>query len=70
MPRYTYKAIKPIIEETYMFHTKTSVYEALGNVDFDNVRVVVTAKDLDEAEAIRKGVTDIRMWELESEESL
>ncbi len=68
MPRYTYKTIKPAIEETYMSHTGTNVYDALGNVDFDNIRVIVTAKDLDEAEAIRKGVTDIRMWELESEE--
>jgi hypothetical protein len=68
MPKYTYKTIKPVIEETYMFHTNTNVYDALGDVDFDNIKVVVTAKDLDEAEAIRKGVTDIRMWELESEE--
>jgi len=68
MPRYTYKTIKPVIEEAYMFHTGINVYEALGNVDFDNVKVVVTAKDLDEADAIRKGVTDIRMWELESED--
>lgn len=68
MPRYTYKAIKPAIEKTYMFHSGQNVYDALGNVDFDNIKVVVTAKDLDEAEAIRKGVTDIRMWELESEE--
>jgi hypothetical protein len=70
MPKYTYKTIKPVIEETYMFHSKINVYEALGNVDFDNVKVVVTAKDLDEADAIRKGVTDVRMWELESEELL
>jgi len=68
MPKYTYKTIKPTIEEVYMFHTGINVYEALGSVDFDNVKVIVTAKDLDEAEAIRKGITDIRMWELESEE--
>jgi virulence-associated protein VapD len=68
MPRYTYKTIKPAIEEAYMFNTGKSVYDSLGNVDFDNVKVVVTAKDLDEADAIRKGVTDVRMWELESEE--
>lgn len=68
MPRYTYKTFKPAIEETYIANTGKSVYDALGNVDFDNIKVVVTAKDLDEADAIRKGVTDVRMWELESED--
>jgi hypothetical protein len=68
MPKYTYKTIKPAVEEAYVFYSGVSVYDALGDVDFDNIKVVVTAKDLDEAEAIRKGVTDIRMWELESEE--
>ena len=68
MPRYTYKTIKSAIEETYIVNSGKTVYEALGNVDFDKVKVVVTAKDLDEADAIRKGVTDIGMWELESED--
>jgi len=68
MPRYTYKAIKPAIEKTYMFHTGQNVYDALGNVDFNNVKVVVTAKNSEEADSIRKGVTDMGMWELESEE--
>jgi hypothetical protein len=56
-----------VVEESYMHHTNTSVYEALGDVDFDKVRVVVDAKDIYEAEQIRKGVTDVRMWDLESE---
>jgi hypothetical protein len=68
MPRYTYKTIKPAIEKAYTFHTGQNVYDALGNVDFDNVKVVVTAKDSEEADSIRKGVTDMGMWELESEE--
>lgn len=67
MPKYIYKAIKSVVEESYMHHTNTSVYEALGDVDFDKVRVVVDAKDIYEAEQIRKGVTDVRMWDLESE---
>lgn len=50
-----------------MQHTGIDVYEALGNVDFNKVKVVVEADDIYEAEAIRKGVTDIRMWDLESE---
>lgn len=68
MPKYTYKAIKPVVEESYMQHAGINVYEALGDVDFDKVRVIVDAKDVYEAEQIRKGVTDIRMWDLESED--
>jgi hypothetical protein len=56
-----------VVEEAYLGHTNTNIYEALGNVDFDKVKVVVEADDIYEAEAIRKGVTDIRMWDLESE---
>ena len=56
-----------MVEEAYLGHTNTNIYEALGNVDFDKVKVVVEADDIYEAEAIRKGVTDIRMWDLESE---
>lgn len=67
MPKYTYKPVKHVIEESYLQHTGINVYEALGNVDFSKARVVVEADDIYEAEAIRKGVTDIRMWDLESE---
>ena len=68
MPTYTYKAIQSVVEDSYMQHTGIGVYEALGNVDFNKVKVVVDAKDIYEAEQIRKGVTDVRMWDLESEE--
>jgi hypothetical protein len=68
LPKYIYAPVISAIEESYMQHTGINVYEALGNVDFDKVRVVVDAKDIYEAEAIRKGITDIRMWDLESEE--
>jgi hypothetical protein len=50
-----------------MKHTSTDVYEALGNVDFTKAKLVVDAKDVYEAESIRKGITDIGMWDLESE---
>jgi hypothetical protein len=67
LPKYTYKVIKSVVEEAYLGHTNTDIYQALGDVDFDKVKVVVEADDIYEAEAIRKGVTDIRMWDLESE---
>jgi uracil DNA glycosylase len=67
LPKYTYKVIKSVVEEAYLGHTNTDIYQALGDVDFDKVKVVVEADDIYEAEQIRKGVTDIRMWDLESE---
>ena len=67
MPKYTYKVIKSVVEEAYMHNTSKNIYEALGDVDFDNVKLVVEAKDIEEAKSIREGVTDIRMWDLESE---
>jgi hypothetical protein len=69
LPKYTYKAINSVVEETYLGHTNKNIYEALGDIDFNKIRVVVDAKDIYEAEQIRKGVTDVRMWDLESEET-
>jgi hypothetical protein len=56
-----------MVDKVYKDHTNMSVYTALGNVDFDKARMVVLADDIYEAEQIRKGLTDIRMWDLESE---
>lgn len=67
MPKYTYKVVKSVVEEAYLHNTNRNVYEALGDVDFNNVKLIVEAKDLDEAQSVREGVTDIRMWELDSE---
>jgi len=68
LPKYIFKPVKHIVEQVYVEHTKTNIYDALGNVDFDKARIVVIADDIYEAEQIRKGVTDIRMWDLESED--
>lgn len=51
-----------------MANTGMNIYEHLGDVDFTKAKLIVEAKDLYESESIRKGVTDIRMWDLESEE--
>jgi len=51
-----------------MSHTGRNVYDDLGNVDFDKATLFVTAEDEQESMAIRKGLTDVRMWNLESVE--
>jgi hypothetical protein len=67
LPKYTYTVNKDAVETAFMANTGMNVYEHLGNVDFSKAILVVDAKDIYESEAIRKGVTDIRMWNLESE---
>ena len=67
MPSYKYRVIPKAVEDEYMRNTGENVYSVLGNVDFGKATLFVTAEDLDEAEAIRKGITDIRMWSLDTE---
>lgn len=68
MPKYTYTVNKEATENGFMANTGMNIYEHLGDVDFTKAKLIVEAKDLYESESIRKGVTDIRMWDLESEE--
>ncbi len=56
------------LKETYKRHTGRSVYDDLGNVDFQKATLFVTAESKEESLAIRKGLTDINMWILESVE--
>ena len=67
MPKYTYTVNKDAVETAFVANTGMNIYEHLGNVDFSKAILIVDAKDADESESIRKGVTDIRMWNLESE---
>ena len=64
MPKYTYKVVPSVVEETFIQNAGKTIYEAIGDVDFDSIEIVVTTKDETEAENARKTVTDIRMWEL------
>ena len=59
---------KDAVETAFIANTGMNIYEHLGNVDFSKATLIVDAKDIYESEAIRKGVTDIRMWNLESED--
>jgi hypothetical protein len=64
LPKYTYKVIPDVVEETYIKNAGKTIYEAMGDVDFDSIEIVVTTKDEVLAENARKTVTDVRMWEL------
>lgn len=62
MPSYRFKVDIKAVEQIYMDNTGRNVYDDLGNVDFGKALLFLTAEDEDEALAIRKGITDIRMW--------
>lgn len=68
MAKYTYKPIPEKVNEVYKENTKQDFF-ADGVIPADMpIRVVVEAADIEEAKKYRIGVTDTRMWELESTE--
>jgi hypothetical protein len=68
LPSYKYVIDIEALRETYMRNTGRNVYDDLGNVDFGKATLFVTAENEEESLAIRKGLTDIGMWVLESVE--
>jgi hypothetical protein len=68
LPSYKYLIDIEALKQTYMGHTGRNVYDDLGNVDFGKATLFVTAENEEESLAIRKGLTDISMWVLESVE--
>ena len=54
-----------MVEDVYKENTQKDIYSELGvNIDFDKIVIIVEADSEEIATSIRKGVTDIRMWEL------
>lgn len=68
MPKYRYRPIPSVIEEQYLQNTNQNIYEHIGQVDFSHAKLLVVAENEEECEKIRKGFSDVRMWELESVE--
>ncbi len=65
MAKFKYKVITSVVEDVYKENTKKDIYSELGtNIDFDKVTLVVEAENEEIATNTRKGITDIRMWEL------
>ena len=68
MAKFKYKVITSVVEDVYKENTKKDIYTELGtNIDFDKVTLVVEAENEEIATNTRKGITDIRMWELVSD---
>ena len=66
MPKYYYKPIPALVESTYKRHTGVSFF---GDQEFDlTLELIVTAENEAASKAMRIGVTDINMWELDRTE--
>lgn len=65
MAEFRYKVIPSAVEDIYKEHTKKDIYSELGvNIGFDKVVLIIEAENEEIATNTRKGITDIRMWEL------
>lgn len=62
MPNFKYKPISDKVDEIYKQHTGKSFFED-GHFDL-NIELIVSADTEEQADKIRMGVTDMRMWEL------
>lgn len=62
MPNFKYRPLVEKVDEVYKENTGRSFFE---NGEFDlSIELIVTADTEEQADKIRMGVTDIRMWEL------
>jgi hypothetical protein len=66
LPKYIYKPIIEKVKEIYLENARTDFQPAIDLSE--NVRLVVEADSEADAKTARIGITDIRMWELESTE--
>ena len=65
MAKFKYKVITSAVEDVYKENTKRDIYSELGvNINFEKVVLIVEADNEEIATNTRKGITDIRMWEL------
>lgn len=66
--KYTYDVIIDKMEEIYFGHTQTNFFANDEQRKKFNAKLVVEADTEEEAERMRMGMTDIRMWNLFSKE--
>ena len=65
MPKYQYRPILKIVQETYLENAKT---EYKPGVDIESaVSLVVEAESEEKAKQVMYGFVDIRMWQLADE---
>jgi len=62
--KYTYSINLDKMEEVYFSHTQTAFFKDDEERQKFNAQLIVEADTEEEAEKMRIGMTDIRMWEI------
>lgn len=68
--KYTYSVDINKMEEIYFEHTQTNFFTNDEQRNKFNAKLIVEADTEQEAERIRMGMTDIRMWNLDESNNL
>ena len=64
MRRYEYKVNVEVMEEVYRENAKVDFFTDPADREKFNAKLIVYAENEDDSFNMRKGFTDIRMWEL------
>ena len=64
MPKYIYTVILDVMEKTYLDNAQVPFFFTDEERNAFNAELVIDAKDEAQADKIRTGMTDTRMWEL------
>ena len=64
MPKYIYTVILDVMEKTYLDNAQVPFFFTDEERNAFNAELVINAETEAQAERIRVGMTDTRMWEL------
>lgn len=65
MAKYIYKVVLDVMEKEYLKNAGEEFFKTEDDRNAFNAELVINAADEDGSYAIRRGMTDIRMWELD-----
>ena len=65
MAKYIYKVVLDVMEKEYLKNAGEEFFKTEEARAAFNAELVINASSEEESYAIRRGMTDIRMWELD-----
>jgi hypothetical protein len=64
LPKYIYTVILDVMEKTYLDNAQTPFFKSDEERNAFNAELIIDAENEAQADQIRIGMTDVRMWEL------
>lgn len=65
LSKYIYKVVLDVVEKEYLKNAGEEFFKTEEERAVFNAELVINASSEEESYAIRRGMTDIRMWELD-----